>query len=138
MREIKFCGKRVDNGEWIYGDLVHTSYLVYIKDMQDKYTNTRGIDGNKVDVRCVEVIPETVGEYTGQKDKNDAEIYEGYIVKYFEESVGEIIYKVEWTEFLGCFSGADNDGNIPLLGGFNRYCEVIGNIHDNPELQEVE
>lgn len=132
MREVKFRGKRKDNGEWIKG------YLV-VDEISDKYyifpsgnsCNEQDILGKEglLHILTFEVIPETVGQYTGLKDKNRTEIYEGDIVQQYNiKANGTIIYK------YGQFG-------IVALGMFwnihSSQTEVIGNIHDNPELLEV-
>lgn len=126
MREIKFRGKRLDNGEWIYGDLVHT-----IKDTlilpTDEGWNQYAVD------------PATVGQYTGVKGKDDGkEIYEGDIVD-MEVFGEEDIYfhcPVLIIFIDGAFHIAEDEESVwaPIC----NICisEVIGNIHDNPELIE--
>lgn len=126
MREIKFRGKRLDNGEWIYGDLVHT-----IKDTlilpTDEGWNQYAVD------------PVTVGQYTGVKGKDDGkEIYEGDIVD-MEVFGEEDIYfhcPVLIIFIDGAFHIAEDEESVwaPIC----NICisEVIGNIHDNPELIE--
>ena len=66
MREILFRGKRVDNGEWVYGDLSqHKTGKKFIK------------CGSAI--HSYEVIPKSIGQYTGLTDKNAKKIFEGYI-----------------------------------------------------------
>ena len=119
MREILFRGKRTDNGEWVEGSL-STEYLkecgcVMISPTADT---------------CYKVDPETVGQYTGLTDKNGVKIFEGDIVKHYD-AVYEIRYITKYTRCAGRNSGCIFAG-IPLGN-----TEVIGNIHDNPELLET-
>jgi len=128
MREIKFRGKRVDNGEWVYGDL-HKGFI----------TGNRYIDGR-------EIHPETVGQFTGLKDKNEVEIYEGDIVTAcwydYEEPNNDMTGIVEFTEGWMSYWIADYDKKefSELNGqGYSHWTiEVIDNIYDNPELMEGE
>ena len=132
MRNYLFRGKRIDNGEWVTGFYVH-------------YDDTK--DNHKDDCDYIvgihtgehfpffEVIPETVGQYTGLTDKNGKKIFEGDIVKglfVFGEISSVVIFK------YGSFGIEWNIDEIkvldPFLGLRNIECEVIGNIHDNPEL----
>ena len=120
MREILFRGKRKDNGEWVYGDLRHISdghggYILCIVD------NTNGRNN---DVTGVEVVPETVGQYTGLTDDNGVKIFEGDIVK-IEGGDWRIGYSNALAKFLA-FNSWGIRRNIPIYS--ER--EVIGNIHD--------
>ena len=132
MREILFRGKRVDNGEWIQGDIVQFPVhgVVRIVEQEPSYKDA-------------EVDSDTVGQYTGLTDKNGRKIFEGDIIhleysqvffggEYFGEYTAEVSYKE------GCFitDGTNNGDEIetPLSGFDNDELEIIGNIHDNPEL----
>jgi uncharacterized phage protein (TIGR01671 family) len=124
MREILFRGKRY-NGAWLAGDLLANKY---------ERPNICPIG----DVNCYPVIPETVGQYTGMKDKNGEKIFEGDIVKY---STTCEIFTVAWhgsfAEFVISKPNKATRGSKDMYL-VNRYCEVIGNIYDNPELLEGE
>lgn len=122
MRTIKFRGKRVDDGEWMYGDYHKRAGIVEcIIEMQPN-------ENGKVEYVENQVDPETVGQLTGLLDKNGEEIYEGDVIEFDAGGVCEVSYCVG-----GGFAGFDlspafTDANILTD------VEVIGDIHDNPEL----
>lgn len=127
MREILFRGKRIDNGEWIKGDLIENQGDHYIYEASDVTTFACGCT-TEVSVYCNQVIPETVGQFTGLTDKNGKRIFEGDIVRkpeLYMNAVGVIRYG--GTHFR-CSCKEYPDLGIWTLD------EVIGNIHDNPEL----
>ena len=115
MREIKFRGKSKKDGTWFYGNL-------FDKDTRGNthiYTTKSG---------CLDVDPETVGQFTGRTDKNGKEIYEGDIVRWFDSDENERIDLVKWK-----FGGLVLCNAQYTVGSYGLI-EVIGNIHDNPEL----
>lgn len=134
MREILFRGKDIQ-GYWHIGLLAHMGNSWYI-------SNKAGVS------TAYEVIPETIGLYTGLTDKNGTKIFEGDIVKFSNN-----IYQISFES--GSFILLDRQGEmISKIGGENDHCyslfdlsleccweddwavdiEVLGNIHDNPEL----
>ncbi len=141
MREIKFRGKRVVNGEWVYG------YYKYSKILHEHIIVS--------DDDCVSYTtdPETVGQYTGLEDRDGDEIFEGDVVWIEHEitetqSLGSIENKdlSVWEEVVETFEVEDvvvfanGSFNVQewVVGTFMPYeIEVIGNIHDRPELMEV-
>ena len=138
MVEYEFRGKRKDNGEWIYGSL-----------LIDKIQNSYVIVDNQEGIGR-EVIPETIGQYTGLKDKNGKKIFDGDIVSYtaivteYEENTRPYSYKDifegEVTYDYGSFW--INDRQLYEIAAyddeFEPEIEVIGNIYDNLDLLKEE
>lgn len=154
-REILFRGKRTNNGEWVEGSL-HKEYGETRKD------GSRSIDYRILGMRgeCDYIIPETAGQHTGLTDKNGECIFKDDIVRFDD---GQTKFKGKVTNECGAWGIATQD-MIPLelkysckndnfisfwelmwnsddpdclIDGYVPYVEVIGNIHDNPELLEV-
>ena len=130
MREILFRGKRLDNGEWADGDLVHSVYKVGDACV-GKFGCTLGMH---------QVDPSTVGQYTGLNDKNGKRIFEGDIVKAQDEILGSPFCdgmngKVVYDE-AAYFIELKDPMNSQWLYDECAVYEVIGNVHDNPELLE--
>ena len=123
-----YRGKRKDNGEWVEGGIVVNGDYVAIV----QYSDYHGWHD------FIEVIPETVGECSGLPDKNGKLIFEGdvclcdrNIAPSVDERKFEIVFDVQQGEWFG--EGWNSNIEAYQFG----ICEVIGNIHDNPELLEV-
>lgn len=138
MREILFRGKRKDNGEWIEGSLILTTSTMekpYIVDSCWCYSGSVDDEGYaKFEyLNAYEVIPESVSEFTGLTDKNGTKIFEGDIVR---TDKGKI-YEIKMQK--GCWIVWNDKAKMTydkwdFLNTFAPTVEVIGNIHDNPEL----
>lgn len=129
-RTIKFRGKNINNGEWLYGDLIHDNVggcYVYPIDCENLFKDN-------------EVIPDTVGQFTGLLDGNGREIYEGDIIFSQKCDNRAILHKVEYYKDNAMFVVR------PIHGFYFDFCQirkdwidkygkkVIGNVFDNPEL----
>ena len=157
MRDILFRGKRVDNGEWIEGFFVAMDgeSLIYAQsDLQfdGSFAEIFGLADDAQETKIVgmevfQVIPETVGQYTGLKDKNGKRIFEGDVVHILGNQQVEDWKNVNYNASIAFLDGGfcAIDGTIEEHG-FRRYAlarmdfdlEVIGNIHDNSELLKEE
>ena len=124
MRQIKFRGKRVDNGEWVYGFYVidpQGNNRIYYQPFSKCTSNTYHF-----------VDPATVGQFTGLLDKNGKEIWEGDVaIDKRERKV-----KVVWVDEYACFALETIDDIVKGEYNFSisDTAQVIGNLHDNPSL----
>nr|DAS98748.1 MAG TPA: YopX protein [Caudoviricetes sp.] len=123
MREIKFRGLNIADDEWIYGSLVKVGENYHILGGGE----TEAHDYNSVD-------EESIGQYTGLKDKNGREVYEGDMFKFIN---GDIMY-VKWVKEYVEFELMDANAETTNLNiWFAEDTEVIGNIFENKELLET-
>ena len=174
MREILFRGKNIDNGKWIYGGYVHLHKTTYCYAGSDDGNNDihrivfeRMTDWNLPNQHMMaDVLPETVGQYTGLTDKNGVKIFEGDVVQYNTYDDFDCQSVVKFGEYnqdgsageysarkcIGFYVDVDNftcpdwceDAPDYFPKHFKqqnvlevaRDCQVIGNIHDNPEILE--
>ena len=134
MRQIKFRGKRVDNGEWVGGSYHYSAdgkyhYILVLEKFNERENSNKV---KALDEMCLfktevhQVDPATVSQFTGLLDKNGNDIWEGDVV---EEGI--VVFN---SEYLGFFIKGDflEGENKPLYD--ISIPEIIGNIHDNPEL----
>ena len=145
MRTIKFRAKKTTTDGWVYGS------LVYSNDLDAAIYYQKG-NGSVKSMDWVYVNPETIGQFTGLLDKNGKEIYDGDILrfpaKYEYEKENFVAFEVFWHDndcaqshigwqmnrlhFQGCICGYS--GLETFLPEWTSRMEIIGNIHDNPEL----
>lgn len=124
MRQIKFRGKDIETGVWVYGSLVlpiGDTPRIYVQDVK-----TEGA----VSFFAYEVEESTVGQSTGLLDKNGNEIYEGDVVTFDNhlQGVSQVVY-----DYSG-FDVISKNYGTALRPMMNNHIRVIGNIHDNKEL----
>ena len=149
MREILFRGKRVNNGKWVEGFYCkHDTVMVCFTTDDPKTKHLIITDGFcdwgfEPPLRAVEVDPATVGQCSGLTDKNGKPIFEADVVRFTERQLGgkdvPVVEAVEFSE--GGFATHRYFLNNWLRNAIKGNCqlediEVIGNIHDNPELLE--
>ena len=130
MREILFRGKRLDNGEWKCGSYVHQygCHEIFLESCEGEY----GFDH-------YHVAPETVGQFTGLTDKNGTKIFEGDIVTFpFDEFNPCAKFKIEWVGAEFCAVHIEGKPCVWTIRvtDYADQMDIIGNIHDNPELLE--
>ncbi len=130
MREIKFRGLDVLTGEWCYGSLL-------------KANNEGGLAiwrFNEMNIPLVTMIDrDTAGQYTGLKDKNSVEIYDGDIMQNLRNKKIKISWSEDEMGWVAKSKYPNGRDSTLMLADYSAVAtiEVIGNIHENPELLEV-
>ena len=154
MHEILFRGKRKDNGEWIEGYYtIQSNHACFAHELKHQHFIFKDIclDFNLGGLQKFEVIPKTVGQYTGLTDKNGKKIFEGDMIKPFDDEIDKMVVEFCQGQFLLCLYGErgymaeygwEESGNYGCfeaepLSSYGDDIDVIGNIHDNPELLKV-
>lgn len=142
MREILFRGKRTDNGEWVEGYYYKAKYCRTDDELCDYITVPHPKEYNEPSSHYI-INPDTVGQYTGLKDKNGTKIFEGDIVlvPYIDP-----IFKCTWNDTPPCEWAIVKycngmfcveyieSGDKFTLSAMDGYMKIVGNIYDNPEL----
>ena len=136
MREIKFRGKRVDNGEWVYGlpvNYCNKTYILVLTDFEEERVYEQY---PHKEMWPYEVIPETVGQYTGLEDKNGQKIFEGDILYHPIQGKRKVYYP--FSERVASYGLRMIEGKVRMASTLSEgfLYEVIGNIHDNTEVTE--
>jgi uncharacterized phage protein (TIGR01671 family) len=148
MREIKFRAKSIHNGEWVYGALYEFEDSCWILPQKPNKIGSTGFSciGKGLEIfGAIRVDPKTVGQYIGLEDKNKQEIYEGDIVKndngnkfliaYIDDICGFFQVLIEKDSIYGEFKNGTCRNLKPYMTDMRfNLKEVIGNIHENPEL----
>ena len=137
MREILFRGKRYDNGEWEYGHLVTGTYYLDQKPITAIMPSDLIFYPRSEVNGWEDVDPETIGQFTGLTDKNGKKIFEGDLClcnRHIASSVDRQVFRINLNTQYGQWVGDSFCSNITADEFF--MCEIIGNIHDNPELMD--
>lgn len=139
MREILFRAKRIDNGEWVNGyyvyDYAHNAHFIFKNQLVcPNCINDRRIDYSLCDY---EIDPETLCQFTGLKDKNGNRIWENDVV--FDKRFNGFYKIVFRTKDGGWYVEDIKTGALfRMISQTSYYCEIFGNIFDNPELLKRE
>lgn len=132
MGEIEFRGQTED-GQWVYGDLLHSAKNYFICSTCSIIHFGSKINLFNTDIKAVKL--ETIGQFTGLCDKNSKKIYEGDICRLAIYRLGEKTVTIIWNN--GFWISNPIEGTLSLrnfVESNNMEIEVIGNVHDNPEL----
>lgn len=126
MITIKFRGKDIETGEWLYGDLIQR--LGYYPAILTTYPTEEG----KVGYAERAVKEDTIGQFSTLRDKNGKEIYAGDIIRAGDEKGFAEVRFVRGV-FVFLWNG-DLDDEFPCNAPTQEWAEVVGNIHDNPKM----
>ena len=123
MREIEYKGKRKDTNEWVYG---------YFWKAFGEHFFIKSLTKDKKSYADFEIKPETLGQFTGLYDKKHNKIYEGDIVVLNDDAYE--LFTIKWDEKTAAFIFESEDLSYSFDNYSGHDLEVIGNIHDNPNI----
>lgn len=145
MREILFRGKRIDNGEWVQGDLLtNNGDPIIVVQVDREYigrTHTEAGAHWYIHTPAYRLDPSTVGQYTGLKDLEGNEIFEGDVIRSTfpkDDEFDAVDYICDYAIKCedGCFWAVDKEGNqapaYAHLDPEDNISVLVGSIHDNP------
>ena len=141
MRDILFRGKRLDNGEWVEGFFVEKKYPILESDVRSAFILAQANGDSFV---WFPVDQATVGQFTGLLDNQGKRIFDGDMIKPFDDEIDKMVVEFDHGQFLLCLYGErgymaeygwEEEGNYGVfesepLSSYCDYIEVIGNIHD--------
>ena len=150
MREILFRGKRLDNGEWVEGWYQPETTIRHWDGRQETVGVTIAYKVEEGFLEDTLVDPSTVGQYTGMNDKTGKMIFEGDMIKPFDDEVDKMVVEFHNGQFLLCLYGErgymaeygwEEEGNYGCfeaepLSSYGDDIEIVGRIHDSPEFLE--
>ena len=144
MRSIKFRAKRYDNGEWVYGSAVIfcDDYCFIDKDDELYIQRPYTFRGNThfIELSAIKCEASSVCQFTGLRDKNGKEIYEGDVIRSFDSNHNEILHYIKWKETEARFVATlkvSNELAMPISSAISQEWidefdkEVIGDIYNN-------
>ena len=136
----KFRGNRKDNGEWVVGVPIPNSFCNVVHMIPILLTDKVAYPLERLHEYLIEIVPETLGQFTGLKDKNGVEIFEGDIVSVRNHPFQKTEKSSAGIEIDGDYAISWNEGDLTwcagnlLLARLKPYVTVAGNIYENPEL----
>lgn len=145
MREIEFRGKDIETGEWKYGFYsqfhnrpnIDEPNIHQIFELLEENSSPIILGNTAIGGLWFTINENTLGQFTGLKDKNGTKIYEGDIVRIFTNNYGEeLVFRIEYNNDIAQYEIIGNGLCITFDNVYNYEVEAIGNIYDNPELLE--
>lgn len=128
-----FRGKALKTSEWVFGFVQKKQVIGGVN-----WLIHEDLKASNAYYAPIVIDPSTLGQYTDQTDRNGVKIFEGDIIRFYDETDDHQDGEIFWNESECCFNVRWENDNVTEFGTFEAQCsEVIGNVYDTPELLEV-